>query len=54
MHGFSTSLDEISSRITDARRAGSFGAFFAVHMTISEPFHVKPIGTLRGVPSLVT
>ena len=36
------------------RRAGSFGAFFEVHMTISEPFHVNTIGTLRGVPSLAT
>ena len=36
------------------RRAGSFAAFFAVHMTISEPFHVNPIGMDRGVPSLAT
>jgi hypothetical protein len=36
------------------RRAGSFGAFFGVHMTICEPFQVKMIGTLRGVPSLAT
>ena len=34
------------------RRAGSFGAFFEVHMTIVEPFQVNAIGTLRGVPSL--
>ena len=33
---------------------GGFGAFFVVHMTISEPFQVNPIGTLRGVPSLAT
>jgi hypothetical protein len=37
-----------------ARNASSFAAFFGVHMTISEPFHVKPIGMLRGVPSLAT
>ncbi|MGI5153144.1 hypothetical protein ACQEVC_43380 [Plantactinospora sp. CA-294935] len=36
------------------RRAGSFGAFVGVHMTISEPFQVNMIGTLRGVPSLAT
>jgi hypothetical protein len=36
------------------RRAGNFGAFFAVHITISEPFQLNPIGTLRGVPSLAT
>src|SRR5205807_5716148 len=28
--------------------------FFVVHMTICEPFQTKPIGTLRGVPSLAT
>jgi hypothetical protein len=36
------------------RRAGIFGAFFVVHMTTSEPFQVKAIGTVRGVPSLAT
>jgi hypothetical protein len=36
------------------RRAGSLGAFFAVHMTISEPFQTNPIGIERGVPSLAT
>ena len=36
------------------RRAVSFGAFFEVHMTISEPFQVNAIGMLRGVPSLAT
>jgi hypothetical protein len=30
------------------------GAFFAVHMTISEPFQTNPIGIERGVPSLAT
>jgi len=30
------------------------GAFFAVHMTICEPFQVNAIGILRGVPSLAT
>jgi len=28
------------------------GAFFVVHMTISEPFQVKAIGIVRGVPVL--
>ncbi|WP_441296815.1 hypothetical protein [Allokutzneria sp. A3M-2-11 16] len=37
-----------------ARRDGSFGALVLVHMTISEPFQVKAIGTVRGVPSLAT
>jgi hypothetical protein len=32
----------------------SFGAFFVVHMTISAPFQVNPIGMVRGVPSLAT
>ena len=36
------------------RRAGTFAAFFAVHMTICEPFQVNPIGIERGVPSLAT
>jgi hypothetical protein len=36
------------------RRARSLGAFFAVHMTISVPFQVNAIGTVRGVPSLAT
>ena len=36
------------------RREGSFGAFFDVQTTISEPFQEKAIGTLRGVPSLAT
>jgi hypothetical protein len=31
---------------------GSLGAFFVVHMTMCDPFQVKAIGTLRGVPSL--
>jgi hypothetical protein len=35
-------------------KACSFGAFFGVHMTISEPFQAKMIGILRGVPSLAT
>jgi hypothetical protein len=35
-------------------KARSFGAFFAVHMTISEPFQVNAIGMFRGVPSLAT
>jgi len=35
-------------------KARSFGAFFDVHMTICEPFQVKMIGTLRGVPSPAT
>jgi hypothetical protein len=30
------------------RRAGSLGAFLAVHVTISKPFQVNPIGTVRG------
>jgi hypothetical protein len=34
-----------------AEHAGSFRAFFAVHMTISEPFQTNPIGVARGVPS---
>ena len=34
------------------RRAESFGAFFAVHITISAPFQMNPIGIMRGVPSL--
>jgi hypothetical protein len=34
------------------RRARSFGAFFDVHMTISEPFQVNAIGIDRGVPFL--
>src|SRR5215831_382658 len=33
------------------RNAGSFRAFLAVHMTISEPFQTNPIGIDRGVPS---
>jgi hypothetical protein len=36
------------------RRAEILAAFFAVHMTISDPFHVNPIGMVRGVPSLAT
>jgi hypothetical protein len=36
------------------RRAGSFGAFFAVLMTIVDPFYANPIGIDRGVPSLAT
>jgi len=36
------------------RSESSFGAFFGVQTTISEPFHVKAIGTLRGVLSLAT
>ena len=36
------------------RSALTFAAFFAVHMTISDPFQVNPIGMDRGVPSLAT
>ncbi len=37
-----------------SRRADSFGAFFAVVITISESFQTNAIGTTRGVPSLAT
>jgi hypothetical protein len=36
------------------RRAETFAAFLAVHMTIADPFQVNPIGMDRGVPSLAT
>jgi hypothetical protein len=36
------------------RRAETLAAFFAVHMTIAEPFQTNPIGMVRGVPSLAT
>ena len=52
--GGCTSVSIVRATIGLSRRAGSFGAFFVVHMTISEPFQVNAIGTLRGVPSLAT
>lgn len=35
-------------------RHWAVAAFFVVHMTMCDPFQVKAIGTLRGVPSLAT
>ena len=52
--GGCTSVSIVRATVGFSRRAGSFGAFFVVHMTISEPFQVNAIGTLRGVPSLAT
>ena len=52
--GGCTSVSIVRATIGFARRAASFGAFFDVHMTISEPFQVNAIGTARGVPSLAT
>ena len=52
--GGCTSVSIVRATIGFVRRAGSFGAFFVVHMTICEPFQVNAIGTLRGVPSLAT
>src|SRR5882762_8580149 len=52
--GGCTSVSIVRATIGLARRLGSFGAFFAVQMTISEPFQLNPTGTLRGVPSLAT
>jgi hypothetical protein len=36
------------------RSEASFGALVGEHMTISDPFQLNPIGTVRGVPSLAT
>ena len=52
--GGCTSVSIVRATIGLWRRDGSFGAFFTVHMTISVPFQVNAIGTLRGVPSLAT
>ena len=52
--GGCTSVSIVRATAGFSRRDGSFGAFFAVHMTISEPFQVNAIGTLRGLPSLAT
>jgi hypothetical protein len=52
--GGCTSVSIVRATFGFLRRAESFGAFFVVHMTISEPFQVNPIGTFRGVPSLAT
>ena len=52
--GGCTSVSIVKATDGLLRRAGSFGAFFVVHMMISEPFQVNAIGTLRGVPSLAT
>ena len=52
--GGCTSVSIVRATVGLLRRAGSFGAFFVVHMTISEPFQVNAMGTLRGVPSLAT
>ncbi len=49
-----TSVSTVRATVGFARSPWSFGAFLEVHMTTSEPFHVKAIGTLRGVPSLAT
>jgi len=52
--GGCTSVSIVSATAGLSRREGSFGAFFVVQTTISEPFQVNPIGMLRGVPSLAT
>ena len=52
--GGCTSVSIVRATIGFSPKAQSFGAFFEVHMTISEPFQVNPIGTFRGVPSLAT
>ena len=52
--GGCTSVSTVRATIGFRRSAGSFGAFFVVHSTICEPFQVKAIGMLRGVPSLAT
>jgi hypothetical protein len=52
--GGCTSVSIVSATSGLCRREGSFGAFFVVQTTISEPFQVNAIGTLRGVPSLAT
>ncbi len=52
--GGCTSVSIVRATVGFSLRDASFGAFFVVHMTISEPFQVKAIGTLRGVPSLAT
>jgi hypothetical protein len=52
--GGCTSVSMVRATAGFSPRDGSFGAFFEVHMTISEPFQTNAIGTLRGVPSLAT
>ena len=52
--GGCTSVSIVRATAGLLRRAGSFWAFFAVHITISEPFQVNAIGMARGVPSLAT
>src|SRR6188472_3207665 len=52
--GGCTSVSIVRATVGLLCRAGSFGAFFVVHMTISAPFQMNAIGTLRGVPSLAT
>jgi uncharacterized membrane protein YedE/YeeE len=54
MRGGCTSVSMVRATAGLCRRAASYGAFFAVHMTIADPFHVNPIGMDRGVPSLAT
>jgi hypothetical protein len=44
----------VSATIGFTRKACSFGAFFVVQSTTCSPFQVKPIGIVRGVPSLAT
>jgi hypothetical protein len=52
--GGCTSVSIVRATAGFWRRAGSFGAFFVVHMTRWEPFQVNAIGMDLGVPSLAT
>src|SRR5215203_4501675 len=46
--GGCTSVSIVSATSGSCRSEGSFGAFFGVQTTISEPFQVNAIGMLRG------
>ena len=46
--GGCTSVSIVRATAGFSRRAGSFGAFFDVHMTISVPFQVNAIGMHAG------
>ena len=52
--GGCTSVSIVRATAGLLRRAGSFAAFFDVHMTMSAPFQVNAMGMQRGVPSLAT